>query len=249
MQRSAISPTPPSPLEPPGTIAVLGDRSTPFGEMTALEAALYGRYLGYRVTVFLSKEDGDGAAANRSNVPLAMLPSQSHSPLAAEAITAQTPDTPVPGPTTLGEFRDRVIVPLKRVDLLRDHFIDTPVQRIESAPVQPEADEDIDDVPPDFRLHFGDGDHATFEAVIVTGASPETMDWAIQPPTAYLFAIDIPMADISMTDASTTDAPATGVKGEIEAARSYAAMLQQIVQVFANLGDRDDLDLYRPRRM
>ncbi len=53
-------------LDPPGRIAVIG--AGPLG----LEAALYGRYLGYDVQVF---EQGDVAAAlRRMQGPVPMMP-------------------------------------------------------------------------------------------------------------------------------------------------------------------------------
>lgn len=70
-------------LDPPGTICVAG--AGPLG----LEAALYGRFLGYKVTVFDSGEHVAQSLRGRRDLPLPFSPADCLSRLAQGAIDAQ----------------------------------------------------------------------------------------------------------------------------------------------------------------
>src|SRR5690606_19463418 len=88
-----------------------------------LEAALYGRFLGYDVTVF---ERGDIGQSLRelADQPLPMLPSSCLSPLAWSAISAQHgsgstfPTARLP--LTIGQWLAEGLEPLAKSDLLRN---------------------------------------------------------------------------------------------------------------------------------
>ena len=210
----------PSPLETPGTIAVVG------GGLMGVEAALYGRYLGYDVRVYEAETIGC-RWVERGDDDLPMLPDRSYSPLAAAALSAQTDDRPETLPTRCGNWVERLLRPISGVDLLRDRVSEHHrVTRIEET--EAEVDEDGDPIPPDYRLFFdGDVEPVVAEAVIVaTGGQPVETDLTL--PREYWFEI------------------AAGETGDAEA--DVAAGLDRIREVYANLADREDLDLYQRRR-
>lgn len=102
-------------LESPASIAIVG--AGPIG----LEAALYGRFLGYKVTVF----DRGETAANVADwqhvkmfTPFLML----HSDLGRRAIETQDSTASFPAPEDLitgQQWRDQYLLPLSKTDLLR----------------------------------------------------------------------------------------------------------------------------------
>ncbi len=69
-------------LDPPGSIAVVG--AGPLG----IEAALYGRFLGYEVTLLEAVAIAN-SIRNQHDLPLPMLPGRCLSPLALSALRAQ----------------------------------------------------------------------------------------------------------------------------------------------------------------
>ena len=211
-----------SPLETPGSMAVLG------GAVMGIEAALYGRYLGYRVTVLEAETVGHRVAALEDQ-PLPMLPDRSFSPLAASALSAQSDERPTVLPMTCGDWCKTILKPLAGSDLLRGCVREgSPVVSIGTTPV--EVDEDGDEVPPDFLVRLADGSSETFEAVLVTLGVEDLggLDVALEGAVPYGFLVR------------------RGETGDAEA--DFALGLKRIVTVFANLADRADLDLYAPRR-
>ncbi|MCS7467068.1 hypothetical protein NZK35_10455 [Stieleria sp. ICT_E10.1] len=220
-------------LEPPGSIAVIG--AGPLG----IEAALYGRFLGYDVTLF----EAVGVAhwiAEKRDEPIPMMPDRCVSPLARGALQAQAGDAdPQPLPLSIGEWIDRVWLPLTETDLLRGR-LRCPVRVTAMGLVSADAGDDAedeavaetgedDDVPPDFQLTFDDGTSADFEAVIVaTGAESEEISRSFPLPADYLFAV--------------------GRQTTGDAEVDFWGGLKEIVAVYASLGGRADLDLYQPRR-
>ena len=246
-------------LDPPGSIAVIG--AGPLG----IEAALYGRYLGYDVTLFERQRVADHWRS-RAAEPLPLPSSRCWSPLAAAALEAQYPERfPAQGPLTIGQWIDRGLVPLLETDLLRGRLrAPAEVTRIDlaerfAADPGPGAGPDVDPVgaanaeasaaeeespPPDFRLTVrvptaseADGGRpaetaeitADFEAVIVAVGVGETPDYGFAVPTDYLFRVG---------ERELSDAEASLREG-----------FRQIVAIYAGLGGRSDLDLYRPRRI
>jgi hypothetical protein len=137
------------PLDTPATVAVIG--AGPLG----LEAALYGRYLGYTVAIY----ERDHVAAG----PRAMSRARMLSPFVANrsalglaALAAQDPDWQPPGDDALltcGEYAGRYLLPLAASDLLDGSIhegarvlavaADHTAQRVE--PVSDAADEGVGD--------------------------------------------------------------------------------------------------------
>ncbi|WP_233903103.1 NAD(P)/FAD-dependent oxidoreductase [Stieleria maiorica] len=215
-------------LEPPGSIAVIG--AGPLG----IEAALYGRFLGYNVTLFEAVEVAH-SIADRRDQPIPMMPDRCVSPLAKGALDAQAgDDEPKSLPLSIAEWIDRVWLPLTQTDLLRGRLrcpARVSAMELVSAPSDDGDDSDLedDDVPPDFRLRLAEGETADFEAVIVaTGAEGTEIERSFDEPVDYLFTI--------------------GRQPTGDAEQDFAGGLKQIVAVYASLGGRADLDLYRPPR-
>ncbi|WP_182868463.1 hypothetical protein [Stieleria mannarensis] len=214
-------------LEPPGSIAVIG--AGPLG----IEAALYGRFLGYNVTLFEAVEVAHSMADGRDQ-PIPMMPDRCLSPLAKGALEAQAgDDEPKSLPLSIGEWIDRVWLPLTQTDLLRDRLrCPARVSAMELVSPQTDGGEDSDeenDVPPDFRLRLAEGETADFEAVILaTAAGGREIQRSFDEPVDYLFAV--------------------GRQPSGDAEQDFASGLKQIVAVYASLGGRADLDLYRPPR-
>ncbi len=226
-------------LDPPGRIAVIG--AGPLG----LEAAIYGRYLGYDVQVF---EQGDVAASFRNmQGPVPMMPDRTVSSLVVGALKAnQSSGEPFRFPMTFPQWVSDVLEPLSHFDLLRGriHTFAT-VQSIELVEVEPDAllpddadrrdDAYIDgDVPPDYRLVVRgcDPSEIEVEAVIVaTGASDKAAIGGLMElmETPYLFCI--------------------GAGEHQHPEQSLHRGWQEIAAIYARLGGRADLDLYRPLRL
>jgi hypothetical protein len=235
-------------LDPPGQIVVIG--AGPLG----IEAALYGRYLGYEVTVFEKGDIGESLRAS-SDQPLPMLPDRCLSPLAVSALKAQDGGLKLPGdptfPMTIGQWIECGLIRLAATDLLSGRVhTHSRVTRVELIPVEASeadaadadgSDEDDDyfidgEVPPDYRLTIKSSDEATsFDA------------------EAVIFATgDLPLSDIEGFDLAQSSAYLfrIGAGGDAESsdeARFYRG-LQEIVATFAKLGGREALDLYRPIR-
>ena len=209
-------------LEPPGTIAVVG--AGPLG----IEAALYGRFLGYNVTIIESDSVGHSMKAI-SDQPIPMLPDRCLSPLAVSAINAQSPDgPPFVLPTTIGEWIENALIKLTETDLLRGKLrCPMRVTRIEHLAIEPDEEDDVselDAIPPDFRLSSETGDNLDAEAVILATGLDAAIPCDFALPTPYLFRIG--------------EAPASDPE------RDFLLGLKQIVEVYAQLADRKSLDLY-----
>lgn len=227
-------------LDPPGRLAVIG--AGPLG----IEAALYGRFLGYDVTLWEAEQVAASLQPQREQ-PLPMMPDRCLSPLALSALKAQSPESgPGTLPTTVGEWIDQALVPLTETDLLRGRVhAPAKVTSIETVEVEPDSengpssaeDDDAEDdgaeeVPPDFRIHLT-GDAASHEsidveAVLVATRAADQISLSFELPAAYFFRIG--------TDAS----------GDAEEALHRG--WRDIVAVFAQLVGRSELDLYQPRR-
>ncbi|XZE55435.1 hypothetical protein SH139x_001446 [Planctomycetaceae bacterium SH139] len=136
-------------LEPPGTIAVIG------GGPLGIEAALYGRYLGYQVTLF----EAGRLAASLAADPTAIPPETCVSALGLAALAAQRT---VGGtmitvkPTSHADWLSEYFEQLAEVDLLAGRIrLGVEVTRIDWAPPElegaelegPEADEPEADEP------------------------------------------------------------------------------------------------------
>ncbi len=212
-------------LEPPGTIAVIG------GGPLGIEAALYGRFLGYNVSLFEADSIGHSLQSDREE-PLPMLPDRCLSPLALSAINAQDPEgPPFVLPTTVGQWIENVMVSLTQTDLLRGrvHF-PARVTQIDQLEIQREESDDLAEAlpPSDFRLTIEGREAVDCEAVIVAIGDSSKLSISFATPCPYFFFV--------------------GQDGSGDAERDLMLGLKQIADIYAKLADRENLDLYRPVR-
>ncbi|HBJ34716.1 MAG TPA: hypothetical protein DDZ51_08125 [Planctomycetaceae bacterium] len=244
-------------LDPPGRIAVIG------AGVLGLEAALYGRFLGYDVVVFERGEVGQ-SLRSRLSEPLPVLPSGCLSSLALAAIAAQNgPDAPGaqrPLPITVGQWVNEGLARLAQTDLLRGRVVTScNVSAIELVDVDLDAKDSggetaiddpmemeiVGDVPPDFRLVIepdAGQQSLDFEAIILaTGCAlpSEIGGWQEFAQSPYFFCIGQNHSDRDVAMASDERSPDGKLRD------GY----RQIVQLFAKLGGRATLDLYRPKRL
>jgi len=270
-------------LDPPGAIVVVG--TTPIG----IEAALYGRCLGYDVTLIAGADAwanrGETNPATRRIGPtfqndwftrfwlngqtiaeryddaMPMMPDRCLSPLALSAITAQRDDTESTLPITMRQWIEDALLAVVETDLLRGRvFPNTFVDSMKLVPVLDEEQqpndssrerelpddalesgdqEDDDDIPPDFLLSLRgdpiDADDETdnpslrCECVIVADVPIDAGQLGFALPVDYFFRLE------------SSSCP--------DAADELRSGWQQITRVFAGLAGRDELDLYRPRRV
>lgn len=216
-------------LDPPGSIAVVG--AGPLG----IEAALYGRFMGYDVTVIEATSIANSHRGHDED-PLPMLPDRSLSPLAVSALGAQQSDVISTLPVTYGQWIGGALEPLMQTDLLRDRLrCPAKVTRIETVEVQADQpDEDTSDIPPDFRITYatpyGEKQTVDVEAVIVATGDLSEIELAFAIPADYYFAIGTSSASEPMTE------------------KSFLLGLKEIVAIYASLAGRSSLDLYRPSR-
>ncbi|KAA5544366.1 hypothetical protein FYK55_08440 [Roseiconus nitratireducens] len=227
-------------LDPPGSIAVVG--AGPLG----IEAALYGRYLGYDVTLLeavgvASSLAGADSSDGSGDAPIPMMPDRAVSPLARSALMAQSgTGEPWTSPTTIGQWIDQVWMPLTQTDLLRGRLkCPAEVTSIELVDVQPDPDDNDDPdvesesgrdvvIEPDFRLILQTGDPVDAEAVILATGGDDHIRKSFEIPRDYFFQV--------------------GGHASDDAEAAFWTGLKEIVAIYASLGGRADLDLYRPLR-
>ena len=156
-------------------------------------------------------------------------PDRCASPLARSALAAQDGQTgPTRSPTTIGEWVEQIWRPLAETDLLRGRLRHATPTGIEFAPVEASdenEDEESEEIPPDFRLTLSDGESLVCEAVIDT--SQVAVPCSFPLPTDYHFRVH-----------------GEGPDAESE----FWNGLKQIVELYASLGGRAELDLYLPVR-
>ncbi|MGB0595286.1 MAG: hypothetical protein ACPGLY_01135 [Rubripirellula sp.] len=220
-------------LDPPGTIVVVG------AGILGIEAGLYGRFLGYDVQILEMGQIGSNLLRRSSEVlpamPTRLLSSLSESALQAQsgAVISTTP------PNNLGGWVEQVLKPLGDVDLLRERVqLESRVTAIRQMPVEADAEEEI---PADFELIIekssgssqlltAETQTVTAEAVILAvGSHSSNIQLGFTCPTPYFFSIGKSPTDDWENDLRTG--------------------LQEITRIYAELGDRATLDLYRPRRI
>ena len=244
-------------LEPPGTIAILGS-----GPLT-IELALYARYLGFSVTVLAAEEIG----APLGRLPDAKPPSLFATPLGLAALAAQRGlggtmvDLDV---TNHRQWIENYYVPLIEADLLRGRFNqqaqiqsisfappDAKVQDRETDQTDPlneagevvNEDEDEDLLPPDFLITWvdADGQHHQdrFEAIIDArpGDQAGISAWPELAPQPKHPANTDDLPDFYLTLPDLTSNTPTDSE--------MAAAFERIRQTFAQLCDRETLDVYR----
>lgn len=206
-------------------IAILG--AGPIG----LEAAIYARYLGYPTEVI---ERGEKPAASVLAHDGQLGNYREHvSKLGLAALKAQHEAwQPLAGSTLLTgrEWHGAYLLPLAQSDLIAD------VLHLGTEVVSVDRRDEDDDV--SFQIHCRDaeGNDIVYSADIVIDAagSPSSHDWfaAIDEETELTFLNPDP------------DYYILGSKSRPVAAFRYADGLEQIRELFAILGERDDLDVY-----
>ena len=212
-------------LEPPGSIAVVG--AGPLG----IEAALYGRFLGYDVTLIEAVEIAHSLASLRDQ-PMQISPDRCLSPLATGAMQSQYPDFATSTkPLTVAQWIDDVLLPLTETDLLRARKIcPGRVTGIELVDVPHEEDDPADEIPPDFRLEIKQphsSQQLDAEAVILA-TGREELEMSFSLPAPYCFRVG-------------------GVCSGSDEADLWSGF-GEIVSIYAALAGRKNLDLYQPRR-
>ncbi|TWU05718.1 NAD-binding protein [Stieleria varia] len=228
-------------LEPPGSIAVIG--AGPLG----IEAALYGRYLGYDVTVIEAHRVGYSMYQRREE-PLPMMPDRCLTPLAISALNAQRGDNaPMTLPVTIGQWINNALLPLTQSDLLSDRvregcvvtamdWVPVPEQPSNETNEETGEEDDDEEPPPDFRLTFKRDDGTTetldVEAVIVATGESDEISRSFSLPAVFHFEL------------GRSGAPSAKVDPE----RDLHVGWKEIVQIYSQLADREQLDLYRPLR-
>ena len=85
-----------------------------------IEAALYGRFLGYNIALYEAAEQIAASLQSERDEQLPQMPSHCMSPLALRALEAQgSSEAPSELPTTIDHWITRVWEPLAASDLLR----------------------------------------------------------------------------------------------------------------------------------
>lgn len=249
-------------LDPPGSIAILG--TTPIG----IEAALYGRYLGYDVRLFAGLDRWLTPDCSRDNCKrigptfhndwfanhwllekpvsdkyeeaLPMMPDRCLSSLACSAIVAQREDAMRALPSTMRQWIEEGLWQITQTDLLRKRtFPETFVDSIELVPVDLNDNPDDEELPPDFRLHLsGQPTGDDSESQL----DCECVIVAGLPINELQLAFELPR-DYLFVIGQETEPEITG------AAEHLREGYRQIASVFAQLAGRAELDLYRPMRL
>jgi hypothetical protein len=222
-------------LDPPGTIAILG------GGPLGLEAALYGRYLGYDVQLF----EAGQICQNLRGDSHAPAPPHCTTALGLAALAAQKGLGGTRAELEIksqGEWITDYFERLAQCDLLADRVHTwSEVLEVTDAPLLNDEDEDdsedetLDDdspevpLPPDFLVHYktlaGERREARFEAIIDArgpNARPSLVhQWPL--PRSYYFPLG------RLADPHT----------------DFLKGLEQLRCIFAQLWGRANLDVYQ----
>jgi len=247
-------------LEPPGTIAVIG------GGPLGIEAALYGRYLGYQVTLF----EANRLAASLAAEPTAIPPENCVSALGLAALAAQRT---VGGtmiavePTSHADWLSEYFERLAEVDLLAGRIrLGAEVTRIDWAPPEtdePETDEpeagelaaaepqvEVEEaaaeIPPDFLVYVRQR-NVWGEVVADEKTDGEPAEEAAGG--RFEAIIDARGAAAASLGPAAADDPQLAYYFRLGqqpvTADAYAAGLRQICEIFAALQDRPGLNVYK----
>jgi threonine dehydrogenase-like Zn-dependent dehydrogenase len=208
--------------DPQPRIAILG--AGPIG----LEAALYARYLGYPVEL-IERFDRPGnhlIPADRA-LPFKQLAST----LGVAALRAQNPDwLPPDGDEQLTptKWREAYLMPLSESDLIADVLkLSTEVTAIRR---------NEEDTAFQIECRNASGGESVVEAEIVIDCTGRTSDrhWFAEEAADPVLGFLNPDADVYVL----------GGKSCPDTSFSFAQGLAQIRDLFAILGEREDLDLY-----
>ena len=140
-------------------------------------------------------------------------------------------------PLTVSQWIHDALIPLTDTDLLRGRLlVGRRVSKITTVPVELEEDEngeELESIPPDFRLTIVDHDDQTesldVESVIVAVGRSQPIELGFAIPAPYFFSIGSAFSD--------------------HWEESLLAGHREIVDLYARLAGRNDLDLYRPKRI
>lgn len=258
-------------LDPPGTIVVLG--TTPVG----IEAALYGRYLGYNVTLIAGVDAwtsprsdaaasgerigptfhgdwfsrhwlGDQSITSRWDDAMPMLPDQCLSPLAIEAITAQREGAAFVLPSSMRQWIDDGLQAVLDTDLMRGRcFANTFVESIELADVGDEDEPDQDDA---LQEDEEEGHDVPPDFLLSLSGAAIGKDDVQQIQCECIIVADVPIESVRFGfDLPTDYFYKITSADEGRAADELRAGWRQIAAIYAELAGRSELDLYRPRRL
>jgi hypothetical protein len=198
----------------PARIAVIG--AGPLG----IEAALYGRFLGYEVAVFEKGRLAESVAA-LGDEALGQPFSALSSTLGLAAIESQDEAFAPPAPSEMlaaSQWIDRYLAPLAATDLLDGCIrLQTAVVRVEAFPRDDEEREPDEWAPDRFKLYLGSpqGDDEYSAAIVIDTTGIES------PPVPHFHRL-----------------------GAGEKRPTFPEGLAQIRQLFSLIGGRETLDLY-----
>lgn len=259
-------------LDPPGSIVVLG--TTPLG----IEAALYGRCLGYDVTLLAGADVwatrpqasrrserigptfendwfarfwlGDQALSERWDDPLPMLPDRCLSSLAISALNAQRGDSASVLPMTIAQWIEEGLQAVVETDLLRGRvFPATFVDSIDLVPIDDSAGSD-DEQHPSADEDEDEDEDIPPDFLLALRGEPIASEDAGSVRCECVIVADLPIEQLKLG----FDLPADYFyriqpAGVADAAEELRAGWQQISRIYAQLAGRTGLDLYRPRRV
>ena len=240
----------------PAHIGVIG--AGPIG----IEAALYGRYLGYSVDVFEQKQVANHVRQN-GETELAVPFSQCSSTLGIAALQAQDESFAQPDPEailTRQQWVEKYLRPLSKSDLLLDgiheHCRVMKVCRLESHKSESE------EVAKGFSILVErNGNEQVFEADIVFdvsgngGEREEEDDRGADNSFQHELRIDqSSTADKDVPQSLVIEAEPNfyilGSKRDAgESGFQFSSGLEQIKRLFTIIGDRETLDLYASARV
>lgn len=207
-------------------IAILG--AGPVG----LEAALYARYLGYPVEI-LERCEKPAAGVLTIGEEVIGCFAELASRLGVEALKAQNPDWRLPAASTklsADEWHQAYITPLADSDLIAD------VLHLNAEVVAIERRDEQDDVSFQIRCRDPRGVEAVHAADIVIDATGRAGNraWFTAQDANEELSFHNPDADYYIL----------GGKSCRDGQITFASGLEQIRELFAILGERDDLDVY-----
>ncbi len=217
-------------------IAILG--AGPIG----LEAALYARYLGYPVALLEAESMPAANVFKLAGTNMEGCFAELASRLGVAALQAQNPDWSCPAASamlTAAEYHEHYLLPLAQSDLVADAlFTNSKVLAV----ARPESD-----APWRIEIQNVVGVQTFYEAEIVIDAtgqgSTELLGTREEEPVSDAEAESLcfqnPTADFYVLGSKVVELPG---------GFSFGVGLNQIRELFAILGEREDLDLYATMR-
>ncbi|SMP77686.1 hypothetical protein SAMN06265222_12376 [Neorhodopirellula lusitana] len=257
-------------LDPPGSIVVLG--TTAIG----IEAALYGRFLGYDVRLLAGQDvwqSRDWAAESLQRIgppfqddwlarnwlagrelagvwqeAMPMMPDRCMSSLAFSALQAQRETGVQALPNTIEQWIEEGLYALTQTDLLRGRvFANTFVDSVEMVSVELDGEEDLEEDDEELPPDFLL--HLSGETDSLEDVDTLKCECLIiaDLESEWLWANSKPPADYYF------EIGADSGGGEVPTTQDASEWLRlgfrQIAELYAELAGRENLDLYRPERI